>query len=254
VIGMLLGIPVDDQEAIRQHSDDTLRTKPGEPMVVTQDNIANGEMFGDYIEWRAKHPSDDLMTKLLTAEFDDEHGERRRLTRPEVLTYCQVIAGAGNETTGRLIGWLGKVLADHPDQRRELAADPSLIPGAVEETLRFEPTGPGVARVTTTDIELHGRTIPEDAAVLVLVGAAARDPRRWTDPDRFDIHRDEGSHLTFGFGLHFCLGAALARVEGRVALDELLQRFPEWEVDMSRASLAPTTTVRGWETLPAVLG
>jgi cytochrome P450 len=187
---------------------------------------------------------------LLNAEFEDEHGEIRKLTRPEVLTYTEVVAGAGNETTGRLIGWLGKVLGDHPDQRREIVQRRELIPNTVEETLRFEPTGPHVARWVARDVEYYGTTVPKGGAMLLLVGSADRDERRYTDPDRFDVHRDEGAHLTFGFGLHFCLGAHLARLEGRVALDEVLNRFPDWEVDYDNITLAPTSTVRGWETMP----
>ena len=117
-------------------------------------------MFADYIEWRAEHPSDDLMTQLLNAEFEDEHGETRTLTRQEVLTYTAVIAGAGNETTGRLIGWLAKVLAEHPDQRREVVEDRSLIPKVIDETLRFEPTGHATARYVTHDVEYHGTHDP----------------------------------------------------------------------------------------------
>jgi cytochrome P450 len=193
------------------------------------------------------------MTDLLRAEFVDETGTTRTLTRAEVLTYVNVIAGAGNETTTRLIGWAGKVLADHPDQRRELVEDRSLLPNAIEELLRFEPPAPHIGRYVAADVELHGSTVPAGSAILLLVGGANRDPRRFDDPDRFDIHRDVGQHLTFGYGIHYCLGAALARLEGRLALDEILTRFPEWEVDTERARLAPTSTVRGWETLPVVV-
>jgi cytochrome P450 len=212
--------------------------------------VVSGSLFADYIDWRAEHPSDDLMTALLQADVEDEKGEVRKLTRQEVLTYTEVVAGAGNETTGRLIGWLGKVLGDHPDQRREVAKHRSLIPNVIEETLRFEPTGPHVARYVARDAEYYGTTVPAGSAMLLLVGAANRDERRYTEPDRFDIHRNEGQHLTFGWGLHFCLGAALARLEGRVALDEVLDRFPDWEVDYENLRLAPTSTVRGWETMP----
>jgi cytochrome P450 len=145
------------------------------------------------------------------------------------------------------------VLADHPDQRRELVEDRSLIPNTIEELLRFEPTGPAVGRYVPEDVEVHGQTIPAGSAMLMLVGAADRDPRKYDDPDRFDIHRNIGQHLTFGYGIHFCLGAALARLEGRVALDEVLQRFPEWEVDWDGAVQARTSTVRGWEKLPVVV-
>jgi cytochrome P450 len=254
VIGMLLGIPESDQVAVRDKADAILRTDAGRPMEIRQDAIANGQIFAEYIEWRASHPSDDLMTVLLNAEFEDEEGTIRRLTRPEVLTYTQVLAGAGNETTGRLIGWLAKVLAEHPDQRRDLVVDRTLIPQAVDETLRFEPTGPHLARYVAQDVEYYGTTVPEGSAMLLLVGSANRDERRYDRPDEFDIHRTDGQHLTFGYGLHFCLGASLARLEGRVALDELLTRFPEWDVDYDNIRLSSTSTVRGWESMPIVVG
>ena len=252
VIGMLLGIPEQDQEAIRDRTDAELRTKPGQPMKYSQDRFVTGEAFAEYVDWRAEHPSDDLMTEMLRAEFEDETGTTRRLTRDEVLTYVNVVAGAGNETTTRLIGWAGNVLADHPDQRRELVDDRSLIPNAIEELLRYEPPAPHVARYVTRDVAHYGQSVPKGSVMVFLVGAANRDDRRHADGDRFDIHRDVGQHLTFGYGIHFCLGAALARLEGRIALDEVLQRFPEWEVDRDNARLSPTSTVRGWETLPVV--
>ena len=253
VIGMLLGIPEEDQTNVRDETDANLRTRAGQPMAVRAERIVTADLFADYIEWRSKHPSDDLMTQLLEAEFEDESGELRRLTRPEVLTYASVIAGAGNETTGRLIGWLAKLLAEHPDQRREVVADRSLVPKVVDEALRFEPTGHAVARYVVKDVEYHGTTIPADNPILLLLGAANRDPRRYERPDEFDIHREDIQHLTFGFGLHFCLGASLARLEGRVALDELLTRFPEWDIDHDAIELAPTSTVRGWQRMPLVL-
>lgn len=253
VIGMLLGIPEEDQRAIRDRSDESLKTEPGEPMRQA-DAFANGSSFEEYLDWRVEHPSDDIMTELLNAEFDDETGTRRRLTRQELVTYLSVVAGAGNETTTRLIGWAGKVLAEHPDQRREIAEDRSLVDDAIEEILRFEPPAPHVGRFVARDVEVHGETVPEGSALLLLVGAANRDDRRFPEGDRFDIHRKPASHLTFGHGAHFCLGASLARLEGRIALDELLARFPEWDVDTAAARLSPTSTVRGWETLPLLVG
>lgn len=252
VIGMLLGIPEGDQEAIRTHLDDSLRTEAGKPMR-SKGAVPSGEIFADYIDWRAEHPSDDIMTDLLQAEFEDETGARRRLTRGEILTYVTVIAGAGNETTNRLIGWTGKVLADHPDQRRALAASPGLIPNAIEELLRYEPPAHHQARYVARDVELQGQLVPEGSIMLLLTGSGNRDDRQYADGDRFDIHREAGATLSFGRGIHFCLGAALARLEGRIALEEILKRFPEWEVDTERAKLASTSTVRGWESLPAGL-
>jgi cytochrome P450 len=251
VIGMLLGIPEQDQEAIRDRLDEGLRLEEAKEAAFTAEEVkAASELFADYVDWRAEHPSDDLMTELLIAEFEDETGTTRRLTRTEVLTYVNLIAGAGNETTTRLIGWTGKVLGEHPDQRREIAADRSLVPKAIEELLRFEAPSPVQARYVARDVEHYGQTIREGNVIVLLNGSANRDERRFPDGDRFDIHREIGQHLSFGYGLHFCLGAALARLEGRVALDEVLHRFPDWEVDHEHAVMAHASTARGWERLP----
>jgi cytochrome P450 len=247
-IGYLLGIPEQDQEEIREHLDQGLRLEDGEQPDAF--NFEGTDIFGDYIDWRTEHPSDDLMTEMITAEFEDETGTRRNMTREEILTYIHLIAGAGNETTTRLIGWTGKVLAEHPDQRREIVDDRSLLPNAIEELLRYEAPSPVQARYVANDVEHYGQAIPEGSVMVLLNGSGNRDDRRFPEGDRFDIHREIGHHLSFGYGLHFCLGAALARLEGRVALDEVLQRFPEWEVDWDNAKMARTSTVRGWESLP----
>lgn len=251
-IGMLVGIPDADQPKVRDHAQRNLRNKPGEPLPVTKAYF-DSAMYADYVEWREQRPSDDLITELLSVEFEDETGTVRRLTRDELLTFLVVIAGAGVETTGRLFGWMGKVLGEHPDQRRELVEDRSLVPNAIEELLRYEPPGPHVARYVAEDVEYHGATVPAGSALLLMVASANRDERRFEDPDRFDIHRIIGQPMTFGYGAHYCLGAALARLEGRIALDEVLTRFPEWEIDMDNARRARTTTVRGWETMPAIV-
>ncbi|HXW35105.1 MAG TPA: cytochrome P450 [Acidimicrobiales bacterium] len=252
-IGMLLGIPEDHQEEARNRANNSLRTDPGKPMEVSADEIGQGDFFADYIDWRLTHPSDDLMTELLFAEFEDENGTTRRLTRDEVLLYVSVLSGAGNETTNRLIGWMGKVLAEHPGQRRELVDDRSLIPNTIEELLRFEPPTPHVARYVTEDVVFYEQLVPAGSAMLCLSGSANRDESKFPDPDRFDVHREIGHHLTFGRGIHICLGAPLARLEGRVALDEVLNRFPEWDIDWANARRVPTSTVRGWESMPALV-
>jgi cytochrome P450 len=253
VIGMLLGIPEEDQEAIRQQIDDNLRLEDGdEAGVAGTDMSGQHELFASYIEWRTKHPSDDLMTQLLVADFEEEDGTVRKLTRDEVLTHVSMLAAAGNETTTRLIGWTGKVLAEHPEQRRDLSRDRSLVPNAIEELLRYESPSPVQARYVVRDVEHHDHVVPEGSVVLLLNGSADRDDRRFPEGDRFDVHREVGKHLAFGYGVHLCLGAALARLEGRVALDEVIQRFPDWEVDYEHAEQARTSTVRGWERLPVL--
>ena len=250
VIGMLLGIPEQDQEAVRQSADARLRREPGKPAKYSDRQFIDESFFGEYIDWRTTHPSDDLMTELLRVEFEDETGTVRHLTREELLTFVNVLASAGNETTNRLIGWTGKVLGEHPDQRRELAADRSLIPNAIEELLRFEPPSINGCRYVARDVELYGQTVPEGSPIMLLRGAANRDHRAFPpDGDVFDIHRTVNHHMAFGYGIHFCLGAALARLEGRVALDEVLDRFVGWEVDLEHAEL-DRSVVRGWKTLP----
>jgi cytochrome P450 len=216
--------------------------------------VVTGEHFAAYIDWRAEHPSDDIMTELLKVEFEDETGTVRRLTREELLVYLNVVAGAGNETTTRLIGWAGKVLAEHPDQRRDLVENPGLIPQAVEELLRYEPPAPHVARHLTRDVEYYGQTVARGSVMMMLIGAACREHRQFPpDGDLFDIHRQARQRLAFSVGTHFCLGSALARLEGRIALEEILKRFPQWDVDLENARLSPTSTVRGWEAMPAVV-
>jgi cytochrome P450 len=253
-IGMLLGIPEKDQEAIRDKLDENLRlTDPSMPSSGPgpgTDVAAAAGMFKEYIDWRSEHPSDDLMTELLQAEFEDTDGQRRRLTHSEILMYVLLLAGAGNETTTRLIGWAGKVLAEHPDQRAELAKEPRLVPNAIEELLRYESPSPVQARFVTQDVEHHGRVVPRGSIMLFLTASGNRDERRFPDADRFDIHRKMDRHLAFGYGIHFCLGAALARLEGRLALEEVLKRFPSWDVDWNGAMQARTSTVRGWDRLP----
>lgn len=255
-IGMLLGIPEQDQEAIRDRIDEGLRLTEG-----TMPDLSEGfgdaqqpaDGFEEYIEWRASHPSDDLMTELLQAEFEDETGTVRRLTRTEVLNYVNLLAAAGNETTTRLIGWTGKVLADFPDQRKLLVDNRELVPNAIEELLRFESPSPVQARYVTRDVEIHGRTVPAGSAILLLSASANRDERHFPDPDQLDVNRKIDHHVAFGYGIHSCLGSALARLEGRVALDEVLQRFPTWQVDWDHAVQARTSTVRGWQSLPVLL-
>jgi cytochrome P450 len=251
VIGMLLGIPQQDQDAVRLLGNERTSRAPGQPAEYSAGKFSEDTFFGDYLDWRVDHPSDDLMTALLGVEFEDESGTTRHLERGEILTYVNLLATAGNETTNRLIGWIGKVLSDHPDQRRDVARDRSLVPNTVEEVLRFEAPSVHGCRSLSRDIELYGCTVPAGSAVMLLRGSANRDHREFPpDGDVFDIHRKIGHHLAFGYGIHFCLGAALARMEAQVALDEVLTRFPDWEVDAGAAEL-DSSIVRGWKTLPA---
>jgi cytochrome P450 len=252
-IGYLLGIPEANQEEIRDRGGRQLTLSEGTYRPVPKDFLEHShEMFAEYIDWRVDHPSDDLMTQLLNAEVEDDDGTRR-LTRTEVLLYTSTIAGAGNETTTRLIGFMGQLLAEHPDQRREIVANPSLIPMAIEEVLRYEAPSPVQARYLAHDVECYGTTIAQDSIMLLLNGSGNRDERKFPDPDKFDIHRG-AAHLSFGHGLHFCLGSALARMQARVVLEEVIKRWPDWEVDYASATKAHTSSVRGWSKLPVFTG
>ncbi|OBI52692.1 cytochrome P450 [Mycobacterium sp. E796] len=254
VIGMLVGIPEDHQEQVRERSNAALLTEAGQPMTLASEGVQYDEVFAAYLDWRAEHPSDDITTELLNVEFDDEAGVRRKLTRDEILLYIGLVASAGNETTTRLLGWAGKVLADHPDQRREIAVNHRLIPQTIEELLRYESPVPHLARYVTRDTEWYGHTVPEGSVMMPLIASACRDHRQFPpDGDRFDIHRQPRQHLAFSVGAHFCLGAALARLEARIALEEIFKRFPEWDIDTQNAHLSSASAVRGWESMPAFI-
>lgn len=253
VVSALFGIPEDYQNRVLADGDKYVRTERGAQMTDNPDGpITDGEFFAEFVDWRIAHPADDLTTELLNAEFTDETGITRKLRREELLLFMSVVAVAGSETTTRLIGWAGKLLSEHPDQRRKLVADRSLVPGAVEEILRFEPPALQAARYVTRDAEFQGSTVPEGSAIILLIGAANRDERRFgEDAERFDVTRSPRQHLSFGVGAHYCLGNALARIEGRIALNEIMNRFPDWEVDLDAAVFSSASVVRGWDSMPA---
>ena len=252
VIAALLGVPPGDRDEVRELIDGTFTLHPETGMF---NEVSAGYMarLHDYtvaqLEERQRAPRDDMFTDLLHGEIVDDGGARR-LTLEEVTMFSVLIASAGTETVARLIGWAGVVLAGHPDQRAELVADAALIPNTIEELLRYEAPSPVQGRWTTADVHLHEAVIPADSKVLIITGAAGRDERAFPDADRFDIHRDMDHHVSFGYGVHFCLGAALARLESRIALEETLRRFPQWTVDMERAVPLHTSTVRGYTKLP----
>ena len=253
VISMLFGIPEDFQKAIQADGEQHVRTERGGQMTDNPDGaMSDGQAFADFIDWRISQPGDDLTTELLHAEFEDETGARRRLHRDELLMFMNVVAVAGAETTTRLIGWSGKLLSEHPDQRRLLVDNPALLPPAIEEFLRFEPPALQAARYVTRDVEYYGQTVPEGSSMLMLIGSANRDEGRFgADADALDITRTPRQHLTFGVGAHYCLGNALARIEGRIALEEILKRFPDWEVALDDAVFSSSSAVRGWDSMPA---
>jgi len=255
VISELLGVDPADREEVRLLIDKTFHIEEGKGMINDISFAAQIELNGYYteaIEARRTAPRDDLMTALTEAEMGTDEGVRR-LTTSEAADFTGLLVAAGTETVARLLGWAGALLAAYPDERAAVAADPSLLKNAVEETLRFEAPSPVQGRTLHSDVELHGTTIPEGSKVLLLTGSAGRDGRKYSDPDTYNVRRQFEGHASFGRGVHFCLGASLARLEGRVALEETLSRFPTWEVDHDRAVRLHTSTVRGYEKLPIVV-
>jgi cytochrome P450 len=253
VISSMLGVPEQDREQIREWTDETLHREPGETdaMARTAPIMAQvaGKFLG-YVNERKTRPADDMMTDLVEAEIEDDTGAKRRLTDIELIAFILLISGAGNETVARLLGFAGATLAQFPREREKLVARPDLIPNAIEELLRYEAPSPVQGRTVMRDVEWYGTRIPEGSVMLLLTGAAGRDERQFPDPERFDVERDVSRHVSFGYGAHFCLGASLARLEARVALEEVLARFPRWDVDWSGAERVTTSTVRGFAKLP----
>jgi cytochrome P450 len=250
VIGSLLGVPEADQDAVRIQTDEMLHIEPGESMA---DKRAVVDLYGywfELIKERREHPRDDMITALTQAEMTGEDGSPRRLDDMELLAFIGLLSGAGNETVARLLSWASVLLARNPDQRASLVADPGLLPNAIEELLRYEAPSPIQARWVTRPVEMHGVTIPAECKIALLTGSAGRDEREYPDADRFDVRRTFSRHASFGYGPHFCLGAALARLEARVALAETLARFPTWEIDEAGLRWVHTSTVRGYETVP----
>lgn len=203
----------------------------------------------DLMQQRREDPQDDLVSALLHAEVT-ENGESRRLSEEEFFNFVGLLAGAGTETVARLLSWAAVILARNPDQRQLLVDDPSLIPNAVEELLRYEAPSPINARWVTRDVEFYGTKVPAGSKLALLNASANRDERHFADPDRFDVRRQIDRHLSFGYGQHFCIGASLARLEARIALEETLKRFPTWTIDESELRWVHTSTVRGFHNVP----
>jgi cytochrome P450 len=252
VIGSLLGVPEADQDTVRRQTDEMLHIEPGETLANKQAVVDLYSYWFELVKERRTQPRDDLVTALLQSEITGDDGTPRRLDDMELLAFIGLLSGAGNETVARLMSWAVVLLARNRDQRALLVADPALLPNAIEELLRYEAPSPIQARWVTRPIEMHGVTIPAECKIALLTGSAGRDDREYPDADRFDVRRTMNRHASFGYGPHFCLGAALARLEARVALEETLARFPTWDIDESGLRWVHTSTVRGYETVPFI--
>ncbi len=264
VILALLGFPEGHAAEWRLGIDDLFHHEQGEAgFKVTDDglpaNLVDGEdslgsvlfqLLPEIVEERRKHPTDDLISALATHDIEDDDGTLRPVTDLEFQMFIQMLAIAGTETVARLLSWTAVLLARNPEQRALVAADPELAGNAIEELLRYEAPSPVNARWVTRDVEIHGTTVPRGSKLILLNGAANRDERHFPDPDVFDVNRKIDRHLAFGYGTHFCIGAALARLESKIALQETLARFPTWDIDESQLEWVHTSTVRGFARVP----
>jgi cytochrome P450 len=254
VIAAMLGTPDSDVDFIRQLTDAQLHIGPDQQFdrsAFDEGARKLNEYFMEHARARRKNPTDDMMSALVTIEFTDEHGVTRKLTDLEAVHYFSLLANAGNETVARFSGYAGATLAQYPDQRAKLVANPQLIPNAFEEILRYETTSLALARVPTRDVTWYGQVVPEGSALVLVTASTGRDQRQFPNPDTLDVERHIDRHLAFGYGTHFCLGASLARLEGRIIMEEFLSRFPEWDVDWAATDIVHTgSAVRGYSTLP----
>jgi cytochrome P450 len=208
------------------------------------------ELLPQMLESRRQQPQDDMVSVLANSDLEEDDGSTRKLTDEEIFAFVTLLSIAGTETVARLLSWAAVLLARYPDQRRILVDDPSVIPNGIEEMLRYEAPSPVNARWVTRELEYYGQRVPADSKMILLNGSADRDERHFDDPDRFDVRRAIDRHVAFGYGTHFCVGAALARLESRIALEETLARFPEWDVDDAELEWVHTSTVRGFAKVP----
>jgi cytochrome P450 len=255
VITRMLGVPVEMRQQVRLWLDKTLEREPGSIHTSAEGieaGIAAGLMYFNLIQERRASPQDDMISRLIAAEVPRDDGETTQLDDVEIAGFASLLGGAGAETVTKLIGNAAVVFAEHPDQWQHLRAHREKVPAAFEELLRFTTPAQYMVRYTLRPVTLHGVTIPPDSAVMIIPASANRDERAFPDPDRFDIDRprDQGVNVGFGYGIHSCLGAALARMESGIALNRLLDLMPSYEVDYAGLRRVTMTNVAGWCNVP----
>lgn len=256
IISTMLGVPEENRQNIKKWLDRSLSRKAGE-IGVSEDGMEAGMEAGlfyyELIVKKRENPGDDMISRLIETEIVREDGTSTSLDDVEIAGFVSLLGGAGAETVTKLIGNAPICFEDNPDQWQKILDDPDKIPGAVEELLRYHPPAQYVCRYTLEDITLHGVTIPAGKPVLLINGSASRDERVYKDPDTFDIERDQGQNIGFGYGVHSCLGAALARMESRIALELMRERMPKFEVDRSGLRRVNMTNVAGYANVPVTV-
>ena len=253
VIFTLLGVPEGDRHQLREWMDLSLERDRDTPVIPERAMVAMAHLvqhWMEFVEELRRRPNEGLVAALLDAEVEGDDGTPTRLTDGEIVGFCSLLGAAGNETVTKLLANACVLFARHPEEYAKIRADQALIPDAVEEILRHTSPSQYQGRVTTRDVEWYGRTVPAGARILLLTGSANRDEREFPDPNRFDVTRRPEQHLALGYGVHFCLGASLARLESRVTLEEFVRRFPRVRVDESRCVRVHMSNVHGYESVP----
>ncbi|HEX6236021.1 MAG TPA: cytochrome P450 [Acidimicrobiales bacterium] len=256
VICEIVGVPAADRQQIRHWTDAVLEREVGNPFpppAGIEASIAQQQYMLELVADKRAHPSDDMIGHLIAAEVERDDGAVERLDDAEVAAFVSLLTAAGAETVTKLVGNGVMTFAEHPDQLEKLKADPSLAGSAVEEVLRWRAPSQYQGRFSLADRSFHGRTIPAGSPVLIVTGAANRDPRAYDDPDRFDIERTGPLGISFGHGIHYCIGAHLARLEGRIAFTELYRRWPNLEVDLDGVRYVHMANVAGPSSVPVAV-
>lgn len=256
VICEIIGIPAADRQQIRHWTDALLEREVGNPFP-TADGInaavASSAYMLELVADRRRNPTDDMIGHLIEAEIEREDGTVDMLDDQEIASFISLLTAAGSETVTKLIGNGVTIFDENPDELSKIIADPSKTPGAVEEVLRYKAPSQYQGRFSTRDRVFHGVTIPAGNPILLLTGAANRDPREYNDPDRFDIDRDASLGIGLGHGIHYCIGAHLARLESRIAFDELYRRWPDLEVDRDNITYVQMSNVAGPASVPVTV-
>jgi len=255
VITRMLGVPEEMRQQVRIWLDQSLAREPGSIHMTEagmEAGIASGLLYFNLIQERRANPQDDMISRLIEVEVARDNGEATQLDDVEIAAFASLLGGAGAETVTKLIGNAAVIFGDNPDQWQMLRENRDKVPAAVEELLRYEAPAQYMVRYTLRPITLHGVTIPSDAAVMIIPASANRDERAFPNPDVFDIDRprDQGVNVGFGYGIHSCLGAALARMESAIALNRLLDVMPSYEVDRAGLRRVNMTNVAGWSHVP----
>jgi cytochrome P450 len=256
IITRMLGVPEEHRQNIRIWLDRSLHREPGQ-IGTSEDGMAAaieaGLVYYNLIVEKRQNPGDDMISRLIAAEIQREDGTTTSLDDVEIAGFASLLGAAGAETVTKLVGNAAVLFADNPDQWQKVLDDPGLIPAAVEEVLRYHPPAQYVGRYTLKDVTLHGVTIPAGSPVLLINGSASRDERAYDDPDRFDLDREQGQNIGFGYGVHSCLGAALARMESRVAIELLRERMPRFALHRDGLRRVSMTNVAGYSHVPVTV-